>query len=139
MNDRHLRALAAGLALAGAVIAVYLTWVHYAGIEPVCSAVSDCARVQASRYAKVGSVPVALIGLAGYLAVLGSLALPGENGRVLGAFLALVGLGFSAYLTYLELAVIHAICQWCVARAVAMAALAGVTVARAARPNMVRP
>ena len=139
MSDRRLRAVAIGLALAGAAIAAYLTWVHYAGIEPVCSAISDCARVQSSPYAELGGIPVALIGLFGYLALLGSLALPGEDGRALGAFLALVGLGFSAYLTYLELAVIHAICQWCIVSAVAMAALAGVTVARAARPNMVRP
>jgi uncharacterized membrane protein len=45
-------------------------------------------------------------------------------------FLALVGAGFSAYLTYLELAVIDAICQWCVASAVVMAALATASVAR---------
>jgi uncharacterized membrane protein len=86
--------------------------------------------VQASKYADLGGVPVALIGLLGYLATLGSLAVPGENGRTLGAFLALVGLGFSAYLTYLELFVIDATCQWCVASAIVMAALAGVAVAR---------
>ena len=46
------------------------------------------------------------------------------------AFLTLVGAGFSAYLTYLELAIIDAICQWCVASAVVMTALAGAAVAR---------
>jgi uncharacterized membrane protein len=124
--------IAAGLALAGLAISAYLTWVHYADVEPICSGISDCARVQASKYAELAGVPVALIGLLGYVAILGSLAVPGENGRTLGAFLALVGFGFSAYLTYLELAVIDAVCQWCVASAVVMTALAAVCVARAA-------
>jgi uncharacterized membrane protein len=124
--------LAAGLALVGLAISAYLTVVHYAGVEPVCSAISDCARVQSSKYAELGGVPVAVIGLAGYVAILGSLAVPGENGRTLSAFLALVGAGFSAYLTYLEVFVIDAICQWCVASAIVMTALAGVCVARVA-------
>jgi uncharacterized membrane protein len=85
--------------------------------------------VQSSPYAKLGGVPVAIVGLAGYLAVLASLALPD---RALTAFLALVGAGFSAYLTYLELAVIDAVCQWCVASAVIMTALALASVARLA-------
>jgi uncharacterized membrane protein len=122
--------LAAGLALAGLAISAYLTWVHYADVEPICSGISDCAKVQASKYAELSGVPVAVIGLAGYVAILGSLAVPGENGRLLAVFLTLVGVGFSGYLTYLELAVIDAICQWCVASAVVMTALAGVCIAR---------
>jgi uncharacterized membrane protein len=83
--------------------------------------------VQSSPYAGLAGVPVAVIGLAGYGAVLASLALPY---RSLTAFLSLVGAGFSAYLTYLEVAVIDAICQWCVASAVVMTALAVASVAR---------
>lgn len=131
--------LAAGLALAGLAISAYLTWVHYADVEPVCTGISDCAKVQSSKYAELAGVPVAVIGLAGYVAILGSLFVPGENGRTLGAFLALVGFGFSAYLTYLELFVIDAICQWCVASAIVMTALAGVAIARLAQPTRVRP
>ena len=76
---------------------------------------------------------MAVIGLVGYVAVLVSLAVAGELGRLLPVFLTLVGVGFSAYLTYVELAVIHAICQWCVASAVVMAALAGVSICRVLR------
>jgi uncharacterized membrane protein len=125
--------LVAGLALVGVAISAYLTWVHYADVEPLCSGISNCTRVQTSKYADLAGVPVALIGLAGYLAILGSLAVPGEDGRLLAVFLTLVGVGFSGYLTYLELAVIHAICQWCVASAVVMTALAGACIARAVR------
>lgn len=58
-----------------------------------------------------------------------------DSARLLGALLGLVGFGFSAYLTYVELAVIDAVCQWCVASAVTMTLLGAVLVARALRPT----
>jgi uncharacterized membrane protein len=66
-------------------------------------------------------------------AVLASLALPDPAGRTLAAFVSLVGSGFSAWLTYVELAKLDAVCQWCVASALVMTALAGVSVARLLR------
>jgi uncharacterized membrane protein len=116
--------------LAGLGIAGYLTYVHYAGVHPVCLASGGCERVQSSHYAKLAGVPVAVIGLAGYLAILGSLLVRGEIGRSLTALLALIGFGVSAYLTYLELFKIHAVCQWCVASAALMSALAILSAAR---------
>jgi uncharacterized membrane protein len=86
--------------------------------------------VQSSDYAELAGVPVALLGLIGYALILASLALPGDAGRLAGAFLALVGVGFSAWLTYVELFEIDAICQWCVASALVMAGLAAITTAR---------
>jgi uncharacterized membrane protein len=127
MSGRLSRVIA-GLAIVGATIAGYLTWVHFAELEPFCVGGGGvCERVQSSPYASLGGVPVPVLGLVGYLAILASLALAD---RSVTAFLALVGAGFSAYLTYLELKVIHAICQWCVASAVVMAALAVAAVAR---------
>ena len=73
---------------------------------------------------------MALVGAVGYALILLSLALPGDPGRFAGVLLGLVGIGFSVYLTYLELFVIDAICQWCVASAVVMTALAAVLIAR---------
>jgi uncharacterized membrane protein len=131
MTARRLLLLTAGLAVVGAAIAGYLTWVHYADVEPICAGGGGgCEKVQTSSYAELAGVPVALIGLMGYLAILGSLLVPGEAGRMGGALLALAGFGFSAYLTYLELFEIDAICQWCVASAVVMTALAVATTAR---------
>jgi uncharacterized membrane protein len=75
-------------------------------------------------------VPVALLGGIGYALILASFAVPGEYGRFAGVLLALVGFGFSAYLTYLELFVIDAICQWCVSSAVLMTGVAAVAIAR---------
>jgi uncharacterized membrane protein len=124
----------AALALAGVAIAGYLTWVHYAGTPPVCLGGSTgCERVQSSEYAQLFGVPVALLGVAGYVAVLGSLALRGEFGRTATAFLALVGTAFSGYLTYVELVELHAVCQWCVASALLMLALAAVSTVRLLR------
>jgi uncharacterized membrane protein len=124
----RLTLVVASLAVVGAAIAGYLTWVHYAELQPFCvGGGGACERVQSSPYAELAGAPVAVLGLAGYLAVLGSLALPDRSTT---AFLALVGAGFSAYLTYLELEVIHAVCQWCVASAVVMTALAVTAAAR---------
>ena len=121
MSRRHL--LVAGLALVGLGIATYLTIVHYTGASPVCAVNHGCETVQKSKYAELGGIPVALIGLAGYVGILGSFLIRGENGRLARVALTVIGFLFSAYLTYLELFVIDAICQWCVASAILMTAL----------------
>jgi uncharacterized membrane protein len=136
VSPRGLRRATAALALLGLAIAGYLTWVHYAGLKPICAGGSGgCEKVQNSRWAELAGVPVALLGLGAYAAILLSLALPEDPGRSLAAFLALVGLGFSGWLTYVEVARIHAICQWCVASAVVMALLAVVSVVRLVRAH----
>ena len=76
-----LRRATAILALAGIAIAGYLTWVHYNGLEPVCvGGGGGCEKVQTSRWAELGGIPVAVIGLAGYVAILATLALPEDLG-----------------------------------------------------------
>ena len=77
--------------------------------------------------------PVALLGLAGYVAILGSLARDGEAARTVTAFLALAGFGFSGWLTYVEVARLDAICSWCVGSAVCMTLLAALSVTRVLR------
>jgi uncharacterized membrane protein len=117
----------AGLALVGLAISVYLTWVHYAGIEPVCTGISDCERVQSSDYAELVGIPVAVVGVVGYAAILASLRMRVE----VTAMLAYLGLAFSAYLTWAELFRIEAICQWCVASALVALAIAVLATVRA--------
>lgn len=125
-----MRVAATGVALAGLGIAAYLTAVHYAGAEPVCAIAHGCAVVQASDYAELAGVPVAVLGLLGYVGLLAALARDGEAGRTAAAFLSLAGLGFSAWLTYVEVGVLHAICIWCVGSAACMAVLSALTVRR---------
>jgi uncharacterized membrane protein len=124
VTDRRLRLTAFVLAALGVGVAGYLTYVHYAGIEPVCNIAHGCVKVQTSKYAELAGVPVAVLGLLGYVTILAALAVDGEPGRLAAALTALVGFGFSAYLTYRELFTIDAICQWCVASAVLMTGLA---------------
>jgi uncharacterized membrane protein len=134
MSEARLRRVIGGLSVLGLGIAGYLTVVHYSGGDPACLAGGGgCHTVQESDYAKLVGVPVPLIGLIGYLVVLASALLAGDRGRMLGLFATLIGFGFSLYLTYLELFVIEAICQWCVASAVVMTAAFGFALWRALR------
>lgn len=123
MGERGLRALLAAVSVAGLAVSLYLTWTYAAGAAPACVGDSaGCETVQSSPYSRILNVPVAALGLGGYAVLLLSAALRSAAGTVLGLFVALVGTLFSAYLTYLELFVIEAICQWCVASAVLMVA-----------------
>jgi uncharacterized membrane protein len=133
MTDRRLRGAILALALVGLCVAAYLTYVHYEDIKPVCGLGGDCQKVQTSQWSKAGGVPVALLGLIGYALILASLFVPGEAGRVAGAFLALIGFAFSAYLTYRELFSIDAICPWCVVSACLMTLLAVLAAMRLVR------
>ena len=103
------------IALLGVAVAAYLTYIHYAGIKPLCGRNGGgCEIVQTSEYSKLAGVPVALIGLIGYVAILASLLIPeNERSRLATVAFTVVGFGFSAYLTYRELFSIHHICEWC--------------------------
>jgi uncharacterized membrane protein len=130
IDDRRLRLAAIVLALVGLGIASYLTYVHYEDIHPVCGLGGDCVKVQTSEWSKLAGIPVAVLGLVAYATILVSLLVPGEEALIAGALTALVGFGFSAYLTYRELFTIDAICPWCVASAIVMTLLAIATTAR---------
>ncbi len=123
------RGAAMGVALVGLAIAAYLTVVHYTGAAPVCGIGHGCATVQQSAYSELAGVPVALLGLLAYATLLGALL---RDHRRLAATVAFTGFGFSAWLTYVEVAELDAICPWCVASALCMTALAVLTAREAA-------
>jgi len=128
------------LALAGLGVAGYLTYVHYAGIDPVCTTGGSCEKVQTSVYSELVGVPVALIGLLGYIAILALLLGPDtETSRSATMALTLVGFAFSAYLTYRELYSIHAVCEWCVSSAAVLTAMAPLSVWRFLRGGATPP
>lgn len=122
------------LATAGILIALYLTVVKLSGGTPLCSVLAGCDTVNNSPYAAFMGIPVALFGLAGSVVTLaGALAWwrSGSRRALLVAYLVgLASLPVLAYLTYLELFVIRAICIWCVAYA--LTALGGWIFATAA-------
>jgi uncharacterized membrane protein len=128
--------IAATLALAGLFVALYL-WLWKIGVLGVLACGDGgCETVQLSPYADLFGIPVALYGVFGYLALLG-LGLAGIQGPLAArrwptaalALLAGLGVAFSAYLTYLEVAVIHAWCRWCVVSAVIVTAIFSVSLA----------
>ncbi|HZL47753.1 MAG TPA: vitamin K epoxide reductase family protein [Solirubrobacteraceae bacterium] len=122
MSTGALRKTLIVLTAIGLCLAAYLTYLHYSGTTPPCSIKGNpCSQVQKSQYSLLIGIPVALIGLLGYIAILGSLLAPeGERTRFLTTALTVGGFGFSAYLTYRELFTLHKICEWCVSSALLM-------------------
>jgi len=124
------------LALAGAVDSAYLAFLKFTGAVAACGDIGDCEAVNNSKYAEIGGIPLALLGLLGYLAILAFLFLetqfPGwREGLHLGVFaLTLAGTIYSAYLTYIEIAVLQAICPYCVVSAVVMLLLFVISIVR---------
>jgi uncharacterized membrane protein len=112
VNDGALRLAIGVLALAGAAVAGYLVWVRETGATLVC-ATGGCGTVQSSQYAEVAGVPVALLGLAAYVVLLSTALVAGETARLAQAAVALGGVIFSAYLLYVQVAVIGEVCDWC--------------------------
>jgi len=81
----------------------------------VACATNGCETVQTSRYAELAGVPVAALGLAGYLVLGATAAFRADVARAIGLASAAGGLVFAAYLLYVQAAVIGAFCQWCLA------------------------
>jgi uncharacterized membrane protein len=119
--------LSASLALcvAGVAIAIYLTWVHYNENVLVCTT-GGCETVQKSEYSTIGNVPIATLGIGMFLSI-GALSVLRLTGSKLLAFdtatliawvIVLTGIMYYVYLSYVELFVINAICQWCVGSSV---------------------
>jgi uncharacterized membrane protein len=113
VDDRVLRAAVALVALAGAAVAAYLTYVHYQPDALICTSGGGCETVQQSSYAELAGVPVALLGLLAYVAVLVLVAWDSELARTLAAAIALAAAGFAVYLVLLQAFVIDAWCVWC--------------------------
>ena len=135
MSDRVLRLAVAAVALAGAAVAGYLTYVHYRPAALVCTGGGGCETVQESSYADIAGIPVALLGLLAYLAVLVLVAWDTELARTLAAAIALGAVGFAVYLLAVQAFVIDAWCVWCLVNdLVIVPLLAVLTVVRVARP-----
>lgn len=113
----------------GLLVAGYLAWIETSGQEAVCGPVGDCNAVQHSPYARVLGIPVAVIGLAGYAAILVAWLIARSAGAwrdhaARAAYImALAGTTAAAVLTFLEPFVIGAVCAWCLTSALVMTAL----------------
>ena len=114
------------LTVVGLLVSVYMTIYKLTDNNAMCLGSGDCSTVNASRYAEVNGIPVALIGVLGYAAILALLIFEGrpgflqQNGSLLVFGLALTGFLFTAWLIYVEVALIKALCPFCITSQIAM-------------------
>ena len=126
MNDRMLwyASIAAGVVVL--VDSIYLSYSKLTHQAVFCGTYGGCETVNSSPYSEIAGIPIAILGVGAYLVLLGLLFLERRggywrvNGPILVFGLSLAGVLYSAYLTWIEIAVIHAICPYCVVSAVAI-------------------
>jgi uncharacterized membrane protein len=117
--DNRLRKIIIGLAILGLLVSIYMTIYKVTNNEAMCIGSGGCSVVNASRYSEVNGIPVALIGVGGYAAILALLFLeqrPGffqENGTMMLFGISLVGFLFTLYLIVVEVFFIKAYCPFC--------------------------
>lgn len=127
-SENLLYSLIPVIAVLGMIVAGYLAYIEIREDEAVCGAVGDCNSVQQSDYARLfGVLPIGVLGLIGYVAILGAWWLsrrPTSDlaplAHMAGLAMAIGGVGFSVYLTFLEPFVIGATCAWCLTSALLM-------------------
>jgi uncharacterized membrane protein len=111
-------------AVIGFIDSAYLTWIKLANQEALCAGIGDCESVNTSVYSEIGGIPIALLGVGAYLVILVLVILEDkieflQSNAWFGIFgISLVGVLYSGFLTYIEVAVLHAICPFCVLSAV---------------------
>ena len=124
--DKRLSQLTIGLVILGLLVSVYMTIFKITSNENMCIGSKDCSVVNASRYSEINNIPVAVIGVGGYTALLAILLLerrPGfikQNATMLFFALSLIGFFFTAYLIFVEIVLIKAYCPFCITSQVAM-------------------
>lgn len=122
------------LSLAGAAVAGYLTYTYWFDESIICAGFSSCDAVAESDYSHFGDIPVAFIGVLGYVAIAAAAAVWLLTGDRFGDLpllaiwgMAVGGTAYSVYLTYVEIFVIEAVCIWCLTSAIIMLAILLVT------------
>ncbi|HEX5807896.1 MAG TPA: vitamin K epoxide reductase family protein [Anaerolineales bacterium] len=142
MNKR-ISQLTIALTVIGLLVATYMTVYAFTSNDNMCIGSKDCSVVNASRYSKIDilgiEIPVAVLGVAGYAAILSVLLLENrigflqQNGTLVFFGLALTGFLFTLYLIYVEVALIRAYCPFCIASQGAMTLIFILSVIRVVR------
>lgn len=141
--DKRLSQLTIALTVIGLLVAIYMTIYAFTSNDNMCIGSQDCSVVNASRYSKIQvlsfEIPVAVLGVAGYAAILAVLLLEErigtlrQNGTLIFFGLALTGFLFTLYLIYVEVALIRAYCPFCIASQSAMTLIFVLSVIRVVR------
>ena len=127
--DGKLRRASILLAVLGLLDSIYLGWVKFTGAYALCGPIGNCESVNSSQYSEIFGIPIALLG-AGAYAVMIVLLLLENRGQVWAEFvpmivfgMSLIGVLYSIYLTYIEVAVLKSICSYCVISAIILVIL----------------
>lgn len=141
--EKRLSQLSIALTVIGLLVAAYMTVYAITSNDNMCIGSQDCSVVNASKYSKINiadiQIPVAVLGVVGYAAILGVLLLERkigflqENGSLVFFGLALMGFLFTLYLIYVEIALIRAYCPFCIASQAAMTFIFILSVIRVVR------
>jgi uncharacterized membrane protein len=129
MTDRALRLAIGSLAVVGVALTSYLLYIRWSGATLACTT-GGCETVQASSYSSVVGVPVALLGLGAYAAIFATALSRQALARAAAFSLAFAGVCFAGYLLYVQLAVIDAVCEWCLGSDALVTAIAALTLMR---------
>jgi uncharacterized membrane protein len=129
-------------AIIGFADSVYLAWLKISGGLAACGGIGDCESVNASIYSQINGIPIALLGAGAYAAILLFLFLEsrddfiGDWSPIIVFGLSLTGTLYSIYLTYIEIAVLKAICPYCVVSAIAILIIFVISIARMRRSHI---
>ena len=127
--DSKLRITSIILAILGLLDSIYLVWVKFTGNYAICGPIGNCESVNSSQYSEIFGVPIALLGAGAYLVMVVLLLLEprgsfwAESGPIIVFGMSLIGVLYSIYLTYIEIAILQAICPYCVISAIILVAL----------------
>jgi len=143
--EKRLSQLSIALTVIGLLVSVYMTVYKITSNDNMCIGSKDCSVVNASRYSEIsvaGSrIPVAVLGVAGYAAILAILLLEQrndflkQNGTLAFFGLSLMGFLFTLYLVYVEIALIKALCPFCITSQIAMTLIFILSVIRVVRQS----
>ena len=117
--DKRLSNIAIALTIVGLLVSIYMTIYKFTDNEKMCIGSGGCSVVNSSRYSEVSGIPVAVLGVGGYAAILAVLLLERrnkffeQNGTMLFFGLSITGFLFTVWLIYVEIALIKALCPFC--------------------------
>ena len=141
--DKWLNKALLALVVIGLLVSIYMTIYKFSNNDAMCVGSGDCKTVNASRFSEIAvagtKIPVALIGVGGYAAILATLLLEQrvdflrKNATMVLFGFALMGFLFTLYLVYVEAAVLKAYCPFCITSQVAMTLILILSVIRLAR------
>jgi uncharacterized membrane protein len=137
--DKWLYRISVALAVLGLLVSIYMTIYKVTSNNSMCLGSGDCSTVNSSKYSEVNGIPVAVFGVLGYAAILVVHFFENrnrffkQNGTLIIFGMALTGFLFTLWLIYVEVAILNALCPFCVTSQTAMTLIFMIAVIRLIR------